>query len=100
MRSLLSNRNASAFAVIAFFLAIVFFAVLWFFMFSEDGFVTKTVDAAGAVHTTLNTTGHDLYDDSVNFMSGIRTYILVLVLFGLFIAGIVYTQRKRGEEYY
>jgi len=69
-------------------------------MYSEDGFVTQTVDAAGVVHETLNTTGHDLYDTSVDFMEGIRTYILVLVLFGLFIAGVVYTQRKRAEEIY
>jgi preprotein translocase subunit YajC len=100
MQSLLSNRSGSAFAVVAFFLALVFFAVLWFFMYSADGFVTKTVEAAETIHETLNTTHHDLYDDSVSFMSSIRTWILILVLVGLFVAGIVYTHRKRAEEYY
>ena len=88
------------FAVVAFFLALIFFAVLWFFMYSSDGFVTKTVEAASPVHTSLNTTGHDLYDESVDFMSAIREWILILVLIGLFIAGVVYTQRKEGEMYY
>jgi hypothetical protein len=100
VQSLSSNRRGSVYAVVAFFLAIVFFAVLWFFMYSDDGFVTKTVNAAEAIHTTLNTTSHELYDDSVNFMSGIREWILALVLIGLVIAGLVYTQRKRAEEYY
>ena len=88
------------FAVVAFFLALVFFAVLWFFMYSSDGFVTKTVEAAEPIHTSLNTSRHDLYDDSVAFMEGIREWVLILVLLGLFIAGLVYTQRKRAEEYY
>lgn len=100
MRSLRYNSRASAFAVVAFFLSVMFFAVLWFFMFSEDGFVTKVEDAASTVHSSLGTDTHDLYDDSVSFMDGITDWILVLVLIGLFIAGLVYTQRKRAEVYY
>lgn len=100
MKSLLSSQNGSAYAVVLFFLAIVFFAVLWFFMFSEDGFVTKVADSATPIHTSLGTDTHDLYDDAVNFMTSIGEWILILTLFGLFVAGLVYTQRKRAEEYY
>lgn len=99
MRNLLSNRNASVYAVVAFFLALIFFAVLWFFMYSEDGFVTKVVDATSSIHSSLESDTHPLYANSVNFMASIMKWILILVMFGLFIAGIVYTQRKRAEIY-
>lgn len=88
------------YVVVAFFLALIFFGVLWFFMYSSDGFVTKVVEAATSIHSDLESDTHPLYDDSVNFMDAISEWILILVLFGLFIAGIVYTQRKRAETYY
>jgi cbb3-type cytochrome oxidase subunit 3 len=94
------DRRGSVFAVAAVFFALIFFAVLWFFMYSEDGFVTRVVEATEPIHETLNTTSHELYASSVEFMDAIMAWILIFVLFGLFIAGIVYTHRKRGEDYY
>lgn len=93
------DRKGSAFAVAAFLFAIVFFAVLWYFMYSEDGFVYLVKAASSTIHTQLGTTDHALYDSSVSFIEAIMEWILILVLLGLFIAGIVYTHHKRGEMY-
>lgn len=99
LKCLVSNRKGSAFAVVAVLFAVVFFAVLWYFMYSEDGFVYLVVQSSSVIHTQLNTTNHSMYDSSVAFMSAIMEWILILVLIGLIIAGLVYTHRKRGEMY-
>jgi len=40
---------------------------------------------------------HTLYEPVTNFTNAIQKFILILGIVGLFIAGVVYTQRKRAE---
>jgi len=100
MKKLYSNNRASVFAVVAFFLMLAFFAFLWYFTYSSDGWVTRIVNAAEPIHANLGSDTHELYSSMTSFIDEIMTWILVIVVIGLFIAGLVYTQRKRAEDYY
>jgi hypothetical protein len=95
---LLSDNKASTFAVALFFLFMFFAAFAWFFLFSSDGIVTMTNEAMSPVRTNYNTSSHIIYDGVDAFVSGIQTYMLVIGLLGVFVAGIVYTIRKRAED--
>jgi hypothetical protein len=95
---LYSNQKGSAYAIVLFFVAMFFAAFVWFFFFSSDGIVTITGDAMSGIVSTYNTDNHALYSGTSTFVSGISTYILFIVVIGLFMAGIVYTIRKRAED--
>lgn len=81
-----------------FFIFMFFAAFVWFFLFSSDGIVTMTDEAMETVRNTYNTSSHTLYDGVDTFVSGVQTYMLVIGLLGVFVAGIVYTIRKRAED--
>ena len=96
-KSLKSDKRASTYAVVIFFIGFFFFAFVWFFLFSSDGIVTKTNSAMSAFVETYETNNNALYGPVVTFTDAIQKYMLVIGALGLFIAGIVYTQRKKAE---
>jgi len=96
-KSLKSDKRASTYAVVIFFIAFFFFAFVWFILFSSDGIVTRTNSAMSTFVSTYETNNHALYGPVVAFTDAIQRYILIIGILGMFIAGIVYTQRKKAE---
>lgn len=67
--------------------------------FSSDGFVTRIEEVAGPIHSTYGSDLHDSYDTITDFVEVFQNGFLVLTLIILVIAGLVYSQRKRAEDF-
>jgi hypothetical protein len=83
-----------------FFVALAFFAVLWFVFFSSDGWVTRIINATTPIHSSMGSDTGELYTSMTTFIDVWLAYFLVVTLIIFVVAGLVYVQRRKAEDYF
>jgi len=99
VQKLKNDSRGSTYSVVLFFIAFFFFAFIWYIFFSSDGVIAVTREAMSSFVETSGASNHPVYDPITTFIAGIQTYILIVGIIGMFIAGVVYTQKRRAEGY-
>lgn len=95
MRSILSNRRGAVYVIVLFIFALAFFSFLWFAFYSQDGWVTRVIEASEDIHTNVGSDQHDSYDDVTTFIDVFLDNILLITMLILILAGLVYTYYSR-----
>ena len=94
-----SSKRADAYVIVIFLVALAFFAVIWYVFFSSDGWVTRVVNSTSTVHTVMGSDQNASYNTVTNFISVYMSGFLVITLIILMVAGLVYVQRRKAEDY-